>query len=331
DAQASLARVKTSTLRTPQDVRRTLDEYGAKTIRQGYKGPATSGTRAVDKLRRLGLMRKSQEIGLSKRLHNSAALNIADTERAIGTAIREASNLNKAGRDLINVLNQAGTPLSANRKLTKPLQRLRDAGRKLQSLSVNQGDPDALKAATAEFDASFRRIKKIAASRVDSRGGYVELRQIIEKRGVDGLDKALDRWLDEKQAYHAERIVETETAAAYRAREIDQHSGKSYITGAYWRRNPGMVSLDKRRKKDIAQSRRTLRAGKRGKRKTKGRPCQVCPSLADQWFPVEFLRDYPRGAHPNCRCWFEWTYSSGGLSSAPLTQADLDWFESLPD
>jgi len=198
------------------------------------------------------------------------------------------------------------------------------------ALSINKSDPDALKAATKAFDAEFSKIRKVAAKLVDSRGGYQEMLQIIEKQGVQGMDKALSRWLDEKQASHAERIVETETSGAYRAREYEQHANKPYITGFYWRRNPGMASLDKKRKKDIGMSRRMRRGGKNGKRKTKGRPCNVCPSLADNFFPVEYARDYPRGAHPHCRCWYEWVYNTGARGDMPVTQDDLDWFDALP-
>ena len=282
------------------------------------------------KLRKAKLVRSSPEIGLSTRLHGSAALNVDLTNQAVGTAIREASNMNKAGRDIIRTVQQGGNQISVNRRLTKPLMRLKRAGRKLQLLSVNKGDPDALKAATKAFDKEFRKIRGIASKLVDSRGGYQEMIQIIEKQGVRGMDKALGRWLDEKQASHAERIAETETAGAYRAREYEQHANKPYIVGFWWRRNPGMVSLDNKRRNDISHARKNRRRGRNGKRKTKGRPCRVCPALADLRFPVEYARDYPRGAHPNCRCWYEWIYDTAKRDAMPITAEDVAWFESLP-
>jgi hypothetical protein len=208
--------------------------------------------------------------------------------------------------------------------------KLRRAGKRLQLLSVNKADPDALKAATRAFNAEFRKVRGIAAKLVDSRGGYQEMIQIINKQGVAGMDKALTRWLDEKQAYHAERIAETETAGAYRAREYQQHANKPYIVGFWWRRNPGMARLDMRRRKDIRRVRRQSRGGRNAKRKVKGQPCRVCPSLADLRFPVEYAREYPRGAHPNCRCWYEWIYDTAARDRMPITQDDLDWYEALP-
>ena len=206
--------------------------------------------------------------------------------------------------------------------------RLKRAGRTLQKLSINKADSDATKAATKAFDREFRKIRVVASKLVDSRGGYREMIQIIKKQGFRGMDKAMTRWLDEKQAYHAERIAETETAGAYRAREYEQHANKPYITGFWWRRNAGMVSLDLKRKKDIS---RVRRGGRKAKRKVKGRPCQVCPVLADKRFPVSYAREYPRGAHPNCRCWYEWIYDTAGRDRMPVTQDDLDWYDSLGD
>jgi len=361
DAEASLARIKIAPLRSQAEIDKALLEYGSKKAVQRQGTVSTPGTRAMAKLRKARLVRSSPEIGLSARLHGSAALNVDLTNNAVSTAIREASNMNKAGRDIVNLLNSEGSQLSVNRKLTTPLMRLKRAGRKLQLLSVNKADPDALKAATEAYNKEFAKIRKIAASRVDARGGYIELVQKVQKgvtRSYRGLgvkkkafqeateaqigrwvakrqaeltDKALTRWLDEKQAYHAERISETETAGAYRAREYQQHANKLYIVGFWWRRNPGMLSLDRKRQKDIFRVRRSRRAGRKAKRRTKGAPCRVCPSLADLRFPVEYARDYPRGAHPHCRCWYEWIYDTSRRDAMPITQGDLDWYESLPD
>jgi hypothetical protein len=331
DAQAVTARIKLSSLRTQKEIQTNLREYGSRKAAQRQGRVTTPGTRVMARLRKAGLIRSSRDVGLSTRLHGSAALNTDTTNNAVNTAIREASSMNKAARDVTRAVQQGGDQLSVNRRLTKPLRRLRRAGRRLQSLSVNQADENALKEATKAFDAEFARVRKAASTLVDQRGGYAEFIQIVKKRGVAGMDQALSRWLDEKQAYHAERTVETETAGAYRAREYEQHANKPYITGFWWRRNAGMLSLDKRRVKDIARVRRSRRAGRKSKRKVKGAPCRVCPALADNFFPVEYAREYPRGAHPHCRCWYEWVYDSGVLARQPITQDDLDWYEGLPD
>lgn len=331
DAEASLARIKISPLRSPAEIKKALKEFGAKTRLANYRGPKTKGMKVLEKLKKAKLIRNTPEIGLSRRLHGASSLNRKLTEKAVYQGIREASNINKAGRDLISELRKGGTELAKNQRLTKPLKRLKKAGRKLNLMSVNSSDTEALKKARKEWNSSFKQIERIAARNVDRRGGYAELTGIIRKQGSKGLDKALSRWLEEKQAYHAERLVETETSAAYRAREYEQHANKPYIVGFWWRRSASMVKLDTRRKQDISRARSLRRRGKSGKRKTKGRPCTVCPSLADQRFPVEYAREYPRGAHPQCRCWYEWIYDENALANTPITQDDVDWYESLED
>jgi hypothetical protein len=331
DAEATLARIRLSELRTPAQARKAMNEFGSTVKRHTYKGPATTGTKVMDRLRKARLVRKSPEIGLSERLHGAAAQNIRDTNRAVNTAIREAKSMDKAGRDLISAIRKGGDDLAVNQRLTKPLQKLRRSARELQLLSINKGDEDALKAATQAFDKDFAAIRKVLGKRVDSRSGYRELVQIIDRQGAKGTEKALNRWLDEKQRYQSERILETETNGAYRAREYEQHANKPYITGFWWRRSAAMIQIDRARKKDIFRVRRSRRAGRKTKRKKKGQPCRVCPQLADQFFPVEYAREFPRGAHPHCRCWYEWVYSKEGLKDQPITQADVDWYESLPD
>jgi hypothetical protein len=329
DAEAALAKIKIAPIRTRSQAEKSIDTYGATSA--GKHVSTTEGTKQITKLTNDGLMARPKQVGLSTRLHGSAAQNVATTEEAIGTALREASNMNKAGRDLVSAIRRGGDELSVNRRLTKPLERLQRAGRKLQILSVNQGDAEAMSAARKEWNSAFKQIKRVAAQRVDERGGYKELIQIIEKQGFKGIDKATTRWLDEKQAFHAERLVETETNAAYRSREYEQHQSKPYIVGFWWRRSPGMLQIDTKRKKDITRVRKSRRRGRKAKRKTKGQPCRVCPQLADRRYPVSVAREYPRGAHPMCRCWYEWIYDTTIRDKMPVTQADLDWYDNLPD
>ncbi|MEE9367205.1 MAG: hypothetical protein V3W44_10990 [Dehalococcoidales bacterium] len=340
DAEAALSRIKIAPLQSPAAQAKAFQDFGALQAPH-VAGKVTSGTKAMAKLRKARLVRKSREIGLSRRLHNSVALNKELTEKAVGQAIREASSMNKAGRDLVSALNAEGAPLAVNQKLTKPLTRLKKAARELQKLSVNQGDPDAMKAATKEFDKSYQQIKKITKQRVDARGTYAETAQKLDveadvarsmnlpsgkgrpyqilkkskaeyeratkkqiKTWVDEerarrTDSALSRWLDNKQRDHAERITETESAGAYRSREGLQVVNKSYVKGFMWRRNASMLALDTRRKKDIARTKPKRKGGRRGKRKTKGAPCRICPQLADLYYQKSYYLEYPRGAHPN--------------------------------
>ena len=343
DAEAALAREKRARLLTGEQQRKAFLEFGA---RSGYR-PTYQKTEGVEILladRRAGNIKSSREIGLSRRLHGSAADNTKSTRRAMSRMIREGRDLDSAGRELIRELRRVGPmeSLGSRQRLTKALRKMQRAGRNLAQL----GDGNAA-AARAEWRKQLNEIKRQAARLADSRGAYAEFIQTLEgtrarvgpvqartlsteqlARKLDAArakatDKALGRWLDEKQRHNAERIVRTETSAAYRAREYEKAAQKPYIVGFYWRLNRGA------RKKYVRRTKRRpiRRKGKKGGRKS--RTC-VCESLADQRFPLEVAKDYPRGGHPNCNCWFEMIYDTGKLSRAPVSEQDLEFFDSLP-
>lgn len=234
----------------------------------------------------------------------------------VGQIIREGVNLDRAGKELVETMR------SPRPDLTKPLKRLQRAGRKLRDLSVNSNDPIERKLAKKEWNSSFRNIERIARSRVDKRAGYKELLQIIERRGAKGMDQALNRWMSEKQRYNAERIIETESAAAYRQREIQQHEKRA--VGAWWRLNRFGSKTRKQ-----AGRKRGRRTGGRRKKKGVQRGC-ICDTLSNQFFTMEMIKEYPRMGHPYCRCYWDWKYQTVDLTR-PVSQEDRDWFNSLPE
>lgn len=324
DAEAAFAREKRARLRTAAEQREAYRKYGA---RSGYRPrytPKTEGVEILTADRKAGQIKSSREIGLSRRLHGAAADNTRTTRRAISRSLREADNMNKAGRDLVRAMRKPGvSELGQNQALTKPLRRLQSAGRRLTALGAS-GDATARREARREFNAAFARIKREAQKRIDRRGGYAELIQIVEKRGVVGVNRALSRWLDEKQRFNAERITETETQAAYRAREYEQVSKLRYVTHFIWHLNRASRRKYVRRTKP----RPIRRKGKKGGKKT--RRC-VCETYDGQKFPIEVAKDYPRGGHPFCRCWYEYIFNTGKSFRREVSQQDLEWFDGLPD
>lgn len=343
-AEAAEARNRLAPLLTTAQQREAFAKYGA---RSGYQ-PTYAKTEGVEILladRRAGQIKSSREIGLSRRLHGSAADNTRSTRKAMTRMIREGRDLDSAGRELIRELRRVGPneSLGQRQRLTKALRKMQRAGRRLAEL----GDGDK-PAARREWRKQLDAIKRQAARLADKRGAYAEFIQKLEgtrprigkvqartlspeqlarkwdAARAKATDKALDRWLENKQRANSERIVRTETAAAYRSREYEQAAKKDYIVGFYWRLNRGARRQYVRRTKP----RPIKRKGKKGGRKS--RVC-ICESLANQRFPLEVAKDYPRGGHPNCNCWWEYIYSTGRLARSPVTQGDLDWFSSLPD
>ncbi|MHC4619977.1 MAG: hypothetical protein ACYTEQ_19705 [Planctomycetota bacterium] len=342
DAEAAFAREKRARLRTSAQQREAFAKYGA---RSGYQ-PTYAKTEGVEILladRKAGNIKSSREIGLSRRLHGSAADNTRSTRKAMTRMIREGRDLDSAGRELIRELRRVGPneSLGQRQRLTKALRKMQRAGRRLAEL----GDGDK-PAARREWRKQLDAIRRQAARLADKRGAYAEFIQKLEgtrprigkvqartltpeqlarkwdAARAKATDKALGRWLDEKQRYNAERIVETETNAAYRAREYEQ--AQPYITHFIWHLNRGARKAYVRRTKP----RPIRRKGKKGGRKA--RRC-VCESFDGQKFPIEVAKDYPRGGHPWCRCWYEYIYNTGKASRARVSDEDLAWFEGLPD
>jgi hypothetical protein len=335
--EAALARVKRARLRTPAEQDAALRAYGGrsgqlprtpKKVPQSARGPVKSGLPQLREDKARGLIKSNKQIGLSRRLHGSAARNVHTTERAVGRIVREGQRLDLAGKTIIHEVERGGDALSVNRRLTKPLERFQKAGRRLNELSLDKSDTPAARAARRkarrEYNQAFGRIKRDASRLVDKRGGSKEFIQTIKKHGHKATDSALDRWLGEKQRSHAERIARTETSAAYRDREYEGVKNKKYVTGAIWRLNIGARRQYTRRKK-------IPRKGK-----SKGRRC-VCEGYAGQFFSKSAIGGTDGGdglsrmGHPNCLCWWEWVYSVRGLAKEPLTDADLEWYRNLPD
>ena len=316
-SEAAIARERVAALRTPMKASEALRKFGADAGKKPID-PRFTGDKAIQTVRKMDptAIKSASEVSLSRRLHGASAANLDDVNRAIGRVIRESTNYDAAQKVLIK-----DAQLGGKVKLTKPLENLRDAGRRLAKASAG-GDQEALRKATKEWDRQFRGIEKLASRLKDERSGYRELLQDLRGAKVKNLDNALDKWLSQKQRYNANRIVNTEAAAAYRARELKLNEGKKYITGAYWRLNTGA------RRGFVKRIKPTLKPSK-SKSWKKGNRC-ICEMMAGEFFSMAAIRDYPRMGHPHCLCFWEWTYDRSELVNGEVTKADLDWYNSLP-
>lgn len=318
-ADASMARDTVARLRTPTSAAKAMREYGASGAGKKPLDPRFSGDLAIRELRAktrgAPAIKSRGEVSLSRRLHGSKAKNLTDTRRVIGRVIRETESYDRASSVLVREAKLGGRV-----KLTKPLKELQHAGRELAR--AQGGTTEELRAATKAWDRSFSRIKGIAGKLSDERGGYKELIQDLHGAKVQRLDSALEKWLSQKQRANADRIVKTETSAAYRAREWKHNSKKSYITGAYWRLNKGgRRGFEKRTKPTLRPTKAKWKAGKR---------C-VCELLAGEFFSKDAIREYPRMGHTHCLCWWEWSYDREELLDGEVTRDDVDWYNSLED
>ena len=219
---------------------------------------------------------------LSSSLHRSKMKR--ENRRAVHRTIREATALDAAGRELVRTVPTIGE----GQAIPKALEAAKAAARNLAELA---NDPQALK----DWNKALAKVEKIARTQKDARSAYDEFLQIVKKKGPEGVDSALNRWTDEKQRENAERIVQTESAAANRARESDQIQGNKDIVALIWRLSVGARKGYVRRTKP----------GKRGK--NRGRRC-ICESMNGERFEKDAIERFPRMGHPRCLCWWERVY-----------------------
>lgn len=266
------------------------------------------GDKLAKKFLETGRLKRPQEVGLSKRLHRSIINAEGEARAAISRMIRESTNIDTAGRDLIRMVRAGGAEVGGLQETTKLIKRLEKAGKEL----ALRGGAKAQR----EWDATVKQLKKYAGRLQDYRGKYVELLQDITAPGgkrIKQLDKAIETWSHQTQRYNAERILRTEAHTSFRARDAEYVEKAPYIVALIWRRNRSARAAQKRRR--VAKLRR---AGlRRTKARTKHRHC-ICDDLAGRRFSTEAIRSYPRMGHPHCTCWWEKIYSEKTLMDAPL-------------
>jgi hypothetical protein len=226
-----------------------------------------------------------REYRLSERLHRSAVNGYREADAAIGRALREGRKTMDLAKDLITDVRRAGHgEIGGNVRIPKRLQQLQAAGR-----AAMTGDPTAQKVWRRQMASLDKSIGKMA----DVRGGYRELHQILQKSGPKAMDRALQRWTQEKQITYAHRIAETELQAAYRLRQVKQWEREGHIRYLVWRLNKGA------RKGYVKRTPlpKHAKGGRRGR-------C-ICEDMAGKRFTLEDASDYPRMGHPHCRCYWE--------------------------
>lgn len=223
---------------------------------------------------------------LSEVLHHDTAVLKEATKKSIARSIREMRNADLAGKDLIQTVQRLSGTEVADVQIPQKLDRYIEALKNLRGSDKLPG-----KGQWPRLDEARKarvQLEKYVAKLRDGRVGYGEFRQIIEKQGTDGLEHAVERWISEKQRYHAERITRTEMAAQHRQRQLDQWKRESRVIGVMWHLSGGRKAYVKR-----------TPAAKSGPHK--GTRCR-CEEMAGTIMTLEEAENHIRGWHPHCKC-----------------------------
>jgi hypothetical protein len=212
---------------------------------------------------------------LSRRLHTLSGDRARKVSSYVVRAIREAQNVGYASRELVELGG-----LGRKAKLPKLLEELREAASGLNRW------------AQGELQPQIRRLEKYIKG--INEGGTVgkAYRELIDSlvkqrrlgKGVPGeaVEKSIGRWVHYKERYFAERIIETETNAAFRASQVAQSNENPGLIGYIWHLS-----------------------------RTSGREfgCQ-CETLDGKTLKPKEAEGLIGGVHPFCSCYLEeiWDY-----------------------
>jgi hypothetical protein len=243
---------------------------------------------------------------MSEFLHSESIELREATKKSVARSLREYRNADLAGKDLVQTARRMGSELGDQATVPKKLDTYMNSLKRLRG-SDTLPVREQLELA-AESRKARKDLEKYLTRIKDGRAGYREALQIIENQGTAGVEKALERWISEKQRYHAERITRTEMAAQHRMRQINQWKREGRVIGVIWTLNGGS------RKSYVGRT----PVPKTGK--SAGRRC-ACEANAGQLFTLEYAESHPRLGHPHCRCFWVPCYSQPVGAAAPANEA----------
>jgi hypothetical protein len=232
------------------------------------------------------------KVRLSKRLHGRSLKAYNEITGQVLAATREAKAMTEAATSLIRVA-RASSPgeMAENMRKSKMIDRLEKAGNALNK----RGDAAALKEWQAARAQLRRQLPKLARSG-RTRSSYLELLQRTSETSARGIDRAVQQHAAFRQKYAAERIVKTESAVAFKSRQLlDDAEEAPYIVAYIWRLN---------RASRRGFVRRTGPRAKFSPRKSARRRRCICEELDGRRISVEMAKAHPSG-HPHCMCWLE--------------------------
>jgi hypothetical protein len=161
----------------------------------------------------------------TKLIRDGAESSAREATRIVTRSIKDAESVGSSARSLQTYLGKARKP-----------RIIRDFEKAGERLARSSGE-------IREWAALKKRMRKYYSKlRIGSttQSAYIELLQDIEKWGPAQVDKAVEKWTYWKQRYNAERIIRTETATAYRQRQVASDKARPWIIGYRWVLNRGL-------------------------------------------------------------------------------------------
>lgn len=259
---------------------------------------------------------------LSSKLHplgRRAARATEEVTSQVLAAVREAKQLSTTATDLIRAVRKTGVgEIAGKQELPALMKKVQDAGRNLN----RRGGEKALKewqAVRKQLQTNMRRL----AEGGRTRSSMMELLQRTSDTSARGIDRAIQQHAAFRQKAAAERIIQTETMASFKAEQVLADQKHDFIVGYIWRMNRAARSGFVRRR--TSKSGRIIGA-KRYSRGGRRRRC-VCEELNGKRLSKEAVsgRTARLMAHPHCMCMLEPVMDKRKLNVAQAS--DFDEFD----
>lgn len=206
-----------------------------KTMRAAYGGEVarasvrTSKKAATEAANRIAGRTTVDGVALTKRMRRVDKEIAGEMAREVDKGIRQKKGILGAARQIEKL-----DPREV--QLPKYIQKVRDAAK--------AGNVDALKRVTARYTRYVDSLGEIqpdmtkAASKYSLRTATKRFMRDVEKAGMSGVDKIVDRYVKDKAAFRANTIARHETVEAFRRSYIEQSKNKPGVVGMRWRTSP---------------------------------------------------------------------------------------------
>jgi hypothetical protein len=236
---------------------------------------------------------------LSSKLHGRGVRASREITTQTMAAVREAKQLTAASSDLIRAVRATGAgEVGGKAELSALMKRVERAG---YNLNKRGSEANLLEWQRVRRQMQRKVTRLAQGGRVQN--SLIQILQTTKDTSAKGIDNAIRHHANDVQKYNAERIIKSETLAAYKGDQVLADQKHDFIVGYIWRMNraarSGFVKRRTSKSGRIIGAKRYRRGGRR-------RRC-VCEALDGKRLSLETVRGRTARlmAHPHCMCTLE--------------------------
>uniref|UniRef100_A0A6M3L3V4 Putative capsid assembly protein n=1 Tax=viral metagenome TaxID=1070528 RepID=A0A6M3L3V4_9ZZZZ len=229
---------------------------------------------------------------LSDRLWKLNHQNIKDVNDVIAASIRNGRDLVSAAKELLNLRPSdfvGGPDALIHVKIPKYIRDLEDAARRARALSDSSILTQTIKKYRRYID-SLTRAGEPHYQHLGMRGASRMLVKRLQSQNQEVYEKAVEKWVKRKAAYHARLVMRNETNEAHWRALVAQAQDKPYVTAMKWNfgSHPEYDICDEIKSADLFG----LGPGVYPKDQVPDRPHPACNCFLSQVMDDDYFKNY---------------------------------------